>query len=66
VNRLAKVRAEMERKNIGNLFISNMFNIRYLSGFSGSTAGMVVRPEDASLVTDFRNRPRLRLPPVLR
>jgi Xaa-Pro aminopeptidase len=44
----------MERKNIGNLFISNMFNIRYLSGFSGSTAGMVVRPEDASLVTDFR------------
>jgi Xaa-Pro aminopeptidase len=54
VTRLGTLRAEMERRNLAWVFVSNVFNVRYLSGFSGSTAGLVVGPEVASLITDFR------------
>ncbi len=54
MTRLGRIHEEMGRKNLKNLFVSNIFNIRYLSGFSGSTAGLLVGPGEASLVTDFR------------
>jgi Xaa-Pro aminopeptidase len=54
MTRLGNLRAEMERKNLAWVFISNIFNVRYLSGFSGSTAGLVIGPQEANLITDFR------------
>jgi len=36
------------------LLVSHLPNIRYLSGFTGSSALLLVRPDDALLVTDFR------------
>jgi Xaa-Pro aminopeptidase len=44
----------MEGKGLNWLFVSNIFNVRYLSGFSGSTAGLVISPTEANLITDFR------------
>jgi len=54
VTRLGRLREQMERKNLAWMFVSNIFNVRYLSGFSGSTAGLVIGPQGANLVTDFR------------
>lgn len=54
MQRLDRLRHEIEAKNLSWLFISNIFNVRYLSGFSGSTAGLLVSGSEAKLVTDFR------------
>jgi Xaa-Pro aminopeptidase len=44
----------MAATGLDGFVVTNIFNIRYLSGFSGSTACMVVTPEEAILITDFR------------
>lgn len=54
MTRLGKLREQMEHKNLAWMFVSNIFNVRYLSGFSGCTAGLVVGPKEANLITDFR------------
>ena len=54
MTRLDKLRDQMGAKGLNWLFVSNIFNVRYLSGFSGSTAGLVVSPAEAKLITDFR------------
>lgn len=55
---LAK-RAEMARLRMGEagcdaLLVSNLVNVRYLTGFSGSAGMLLLRPDDAVLVTDGR------------
>jgi Xaa-Pro aminopeptidase len=54
VSRLDSLRIGLGTREIGRFLVSNMSNVRYLSGFSGSTAAMLVDPERATLVTDFR------------
>jgi Xaa-Pro aminopeptidase len=44
----------MAERGLKNLVVSNIYNVRYLSGFSGSTAMMLIAGEKATLVTDFR------------
>jgi len=44
----------MAERGLKNLVVSNIYNVRYLSGFSGSTAMMLVTGRKATLVTDFR------------
>jgi Xaa-Pro aminopeptidase len=36
------------------LLVSGAANVRYLSGFSGSSALLVIRPRESLLITDFR------------
>jgi Xaa-Pro aminopeptidase len=38
----------------GVALITNLVNVRYLSGFTGSNAALLITPEDAVLATDFR------------
>jgi Xaa-Pro aminopeptidase len=52
--RLSRLRAAMGGHGPEALLVSNLVNIRYLSGFSGSAALLLVRPDDAVLVTDGR------------
>ena len=52
--RLRRLREVMSEQGCEALLISNLVNVRYLSGFSGSAGVLVVRADDAVLVTDGR------------
>ena len=52
--RLAALRLKLVSAQLDALLVSSLPNIRYLSGFSGSSALLVVTAADALLLTDFR------------
>lgn len=52
--RQAAVRAVLARDGLDALLVTHLPNIRYLTGFTGSAALLLVRAADAVLVTDFR------------
>lgn len=54
MTRLERIYEEMGRRNLSRLIVSNQFNVRYLSGFTGDTGWLIVQPGSASLITDFR------------
>jgi len=54
VKRIEAVSRRMAERGLKNLVVSNIHNVRYLSGFSGSTAMMLIASDKATLVTDFR------------
>lgn len=54
VERLAKLRQELEKKNLDAILIAQPENRRYLSSFTGSAGYLVVSQKKAVLATDFR------------
>lgn len=54
--RAEKIRGFLARRGIGALFIDTMRNIRYLTGFSGSSAFLLITKEHRLFFTDFRYR----------
>lgn len=52
--RLAALRTALDASRLDALLVSSLPNIRYLTGFSGSSAMLVVSASDALLLTDFR------------
>ena len=52
--RLARLRGKLGGDGLGALLVTNVVNVRYLTGFSGSAAMLLVRPGDAVLVTGGR------------
>ena len=52
--RLQKLRAEMEQKSLPAALILNVDNASYLSGFTGSSAALLITPERALFITDSR------------
>jgi Xaa-Pro aminopeptidase len=52
--RLAALRSALAEHQLDALLVSSLPNIRYLSGFSGSSALLVVAAADVLLLTDFR------------
>jgi Xaa-Pro aminopeptidase len=52
--RLRKIRKEIHGRGLDGLVVNNLLNIRYLCGFSGSSALLLVTLENAYLFTDFR------------
>jgi Xaa-Pro aminopeptidase len=52
--RLAALRSAIDASQLDALLVSALPNIRYLSGFSGSSALLLVTSEEALLLTDFR------------
>ena len=53
-SRLDKLRAGLGPAGIDALIVSRIENVRYLSGFTGSTAALLVTQVEAVLVTDSR------------
>lgn len=53
-SRLDRIRALMAERNLDALVISRPENRAYLSGFTGSTAWVLITAQGADLVTDFR------------
>ncbi|MGH9078131.1 MAG: M24 family metallopeptidase [Acidimicrobiales bacterium] len=54
--RLGRLRAALEAQGIEALAVTSVVNIRYLCGFSGSSATLFVLPGETVLVTDGRYR----------
>jgi len=52
--RLRALRERFVAENIDGLLVTALPNIRYLTGFSGSSALLLVTPVGATFITDFR------------
>ena len=52
--RLKKLRNSIESLEIEAILLTNISNIQYISGFSGSTAFLFITPQQSFLATDFR------------
>ena len=53
-SRLARLRSGLDGAGCDGLLVTRLVNIRYLSGFSGSAALLLVLPDDLVFVTDGR------------
>jgi Xaa-Pro aminopeptidase len=53
-HRLAALIDGLTAAHLDGLLLTGLSNIRYVTGFSGSSALLVVTPRDAVLITDFR------------
>ncbi|MGH9099150.1 MAG: aminopeptidase P family N-terminal domain-containing protein, partial [Acidimicrobiales bacterium] len=54
--RLDRLRARFDDSAVGALVVTNLANVRYLSGFTGSAGVLAVTPSGALLTTDGRYR----------
>src|SRR5262249_37077788 len=54
VRRLTVLREDLAASALDALVVTHAPNIRYLSGFAGSAGVLVVLPDSATLVVDFR------------
>jgi Xaa-Pro aminopeptidase len=54
LERQATLRQALEAEGLDGLLVTHLPNIRYLTGFSGSAALLVVRLDATVLITDFR------------
>jgi Xaa-Pro aminopeptidase len=52
--RQSALRAALEGEGLDGLLVTHLPNVRYLTGFSGSAALLLVRAQATVLVTDFR------------
>lgn len=52
--RLRRLRAALVASTLDGLLVSSLPNIRYLTGFTGTSALVVVTADDCMLLTDFR------------
>ena len=52
--RLSALRDRLARADVDGLLVSSLPNIRYLTGFSGSNALLIITPRECVLFTDFR------------
>ncbi len=58
--RLERLRELLAAHHLDGLLVSSLPNIRYLTGFSGTNALLLVSASDAVLVTDFRYATQVR------
>src|SRR5699024_7081386 len=54
MKRVDNVREKLEEMNIDALLVTNMYNVRYLTNFTGTTGLAVITKDKAYFVTDFR------------
>jgi Xaa-Pro aminopeptidase len=54
VNRADRVVARLEERGLDLLLVTELVNVRYLTGFTGSNALAVVGPDTRRFLTDFR------------
>ena len=52
--RQARLRSTLLAAGLDTLLVQSLPNIRYLTGFTGSSALLLVRPLELALITDFR------------
>jgi Xaa-Pro aminopeptidase len=52
--RRAKLLRALKREKLDGLLVTNVHNVRYLTGFTGDDGILLVRPEETVLITDSR------------
>lgn len=52
--RIKNVQNELNRSGLDALLVTDSFNVRYLSGFTGTNGQMYIGKTNAHLITDFR------------
>ncbi|OCS85487.1 M24 family metallopeptidase [Caryophanon latum] len=52
--KLQKLRAQLQQENIDALLITNAYNLRYMTGFTGTAGIAIISQNDAVFITDFR------------
>ena len=55
-DRLTALRTDIAGARLTGLLVTGMSSIRYLSGFTGSSGFLLIEPNEATLLTDFRYR----------
>lgn len=58
--RVAALRESLAGESVDGLLVFDPFNIRYLTGFTGSAGVVFVTPEECVLISDFRYRVQAR------
>ena len=53
-DRLARLRQIMSESGLDSLLVNRREDVRYLSGFTGSSGTLLVTSDRACLITDFR------------
>ncbi|MBI5694697.1 MAG: aminopeptidase P family protein [Nitrospirae bacterium] len=53
-NRLARLREALDKTDADALLVTSIHNVFYLTGFTGSSGFVLVTPERAVFITDFR------------
>ncbi|MGA8296864.1 MAG: Xaa-Pro peptidase family protein [Acidimicrobiales bacterium] len=53
-SRIGRLRERLEEEHLGGLIVTSMSNVRYLSGFSGSTAMLLITSSRVVFLTDGR------------
>ncbi|HLR69772.1 M24 family metallopeptidase [Virgibacillus alimentarius] len=54
MDKLTVLREQFEQNNIDGFLITNSFNRRYITGFTGTTGVAIISKECAKFITDFR------------
>lgn len=54
MNRIEEIKGKFKELNIDSFLVKNLPNIRYISGFSGSAASILITNDKNYFVTDFR------------
>ena len=54
MNALTRVREKIDQAGVPALLVTNTENAGWMTGFSGSSANVVVTPNDALFITDSR------------
>ncbi len=52
--RLAKLRTELEAQHVDGILVTNAYNRKYMTGFTGSTGVAMITKSAAIFITDFR------------
>lgn len=54
MERVKNVQKQLAEQKLDALLVTNMYNVRYLANFTGTTGLVVITEDDAYFVTDFR------------
>ncbi|MCY7360955.1 MAG: aminopeptidase P family N-terminal domain-containing protein [Ignavibacteria bacterium] len=54
MSRIEKIKSNFKEFGIDSFLIKNLPNIRYISGFSGSAANIILTKDKNYFITDFR------------
>ena len=53
-NRIDSIKKALRLKKLDAMLFTNLLNIRYLAGYSGSSGMLLVNSQGADFLTDFR------------
>lgn len=54
MSKLAKLQAKLSEKGLDALIVTNPYNRRYITGFTGTAGMAIITPQEGIFITDFR------------